>query len=87
MVVIPQGKLRNDVAAVLRRAEQGERFTVTVAGRPVAELGPLPGARALAAGDRLAAILAETPPDHSFVEDLRRMRQEDREAARDPWVA
>lgn len=86
MVVIPQGKLRNDIAAVLRRAEQGERFTVTVAGRPVAELGPLPGARTLAAADRLAAILAETPPDPVFVEDLQRMRQEDREAARDPWA-
>lgn len=87
MVVIPQGKLRNDIAAVLRRAERGERFTVTVAGRPVAELGPLPGARALAAANRLAVILAETPPDPGFVEDLQRMRQEDREAARDPWAA
>jgi prevent-host-death family protein len=86
MPVVPQGKLRNDIAAVLRRAEQGERFTVTVAGRPVAELGPLPGARALAAPDRLTAILAETPPDHVFADDLRRMRQEDREAARDPWA-
>lgn len=87
MGVIPQGKLRNDIAAVLRRAEQGERFTVTVAGRPVAELGPLPGARALAPPERLAAILAETPPDPGFTEDLRRMRQEDEEAARDPWGA
>jgi prevent-host-death family protein len=85
--VIAQGKLRNDIAAVLRRAEHGERFTVTVAGRPVAELGPLPGARSLAAPDRLTAILAETPADPGFAEDLRRMRQEDREAARDPWAA
>jgi prevent-host-death family protein len=87
MAIIAQGKLRNDIGAVLRRAERGERFTVTVAGRPVAELGPLPGARALAAPDRLAAILAEAPPDAGFAEDLRRMRQEDREAARDPWAA
>jgi prevent-host-death family protein len=87
MGVIPQGKLRNDIAAVLRRAEQGERFTVTVAGRPVAELCPLPGARALAPPERLTAILAETPPDAGFAEDLRRMRQEDEEAARDPWAA
>jgi len=87
MVTIPQGKLRNDIAAVLRRAEQGERFTVTVSGRPVAELGPLPGARALAAPERLAAILTENPPDPGFAEDLRRMREEDRDAARDPWAA
>jgi prevent-host-death family protein len=87
VATIPQGKLRNEIGAVLRRAEQGERFTVTVAGRPVAELGPLPGARTLAAPERLATILAETPPDPRFAEDLRRMRDEDREAARDPWAA
>lgn len=86
MATIPQGKLRNDIAAVLRRAGQGERFTVTVSGRPVAELGPLPGTRTLAEPGRLAAILAETPPDSGFADDLRRMRQEDREAARDPWA-
>jgi prevent-host-death family protein len=34
--------LRNDVSAVLRRVEAGERLRVTVAGRPVAELVPLP---------------------------------------------
>jgi prevent-host-death family protein len=87
MGVIPQGKLRNEIAAVLRRAERGERFTVTVAGRPVAELGPLPGARSLASPESLATILAETPPDPGFAEDLRRMRQRDRESARDPWAA
>jgi prevent-host-death family protein len=86
MSTIPQGKLRNDIAAVLRRAEQGERFTVTVAGRPVAELGPLPGARALAPPERLAAILAETPPDPGYAEELRRMREEDRASSRDPWA-
>jgi prevent-host-death family protein len=73
MAVISQSTLRNHLAAVLSRAEQGERFTVTVAGRPVAELCPLPSARALAAPDRLAAILAECPPDPSLAEDLRRM--------------
>lgn len=86
MTLIPQGKLRNDIAAVLRRAEQGERFTVTVSGRPAAELGPLPGARSLAAPDRLAAILSESPPDPGFTSDLRRMRREDRQTARDPWA-
>jgi prevent-host-death family protein len=86
MSVIPQGKLRNDIAAVLRRAEQGERFTVTVAGRPVAELGPLVGSRALAAPARLKAILVETAPDPGFADDLRRMREEDGETAREPWA-
>lgn len=40
MDVIAQKELRNNVGEVLRRAEAGERFTVTVAGRPVAQLGP-----------------------------------------------
>jgi len=40
MTTIPQKELRNSVGEVLRRAEAGEEFTVTVAGRPVARLGP-----------------------------------------------
>jgi prevent-host-death family protein len=42
MTDIPARELRNDVSAVLRRVEQGERMRVTVSGRPVAELLPLP---------------------------------------------
>jgi prevent-host-death family protein len=38
---IPQRELRNNIAAVLRAAEAGETFTVTVRGRPVARLVPL----------------------------------------------
>lgn len=41
MATIPQKELRNNVGEVLRRAENGEQFTVTVAGRPVAEFGPI----------------------------------------------
>jgi prevent-host-death family protein len=40
MAVIPQKELRNNVGEVLRRAEAGEEFTITVSGRPVAHLGP-----------------------------------------------
>ena len=39
---IPARDLRNDVSGVLRRVAAGERFRVTVLGRPVAELVPLP---------------------------------------------
>jgi prevent-host-death family protein len=38
--VIPQRDLRNNIAAILRAAEAGETFTVTVRGRPVARLVP-----------------------------------------------
>jgi prevent-host-death family protein len=33
--------LRADAAAIVRRAGSGERVIITVAGRPVAQLGPL----------------------------------------------
>lgn len=41
MADIPVRDLRNDVSAILRRVEGGERLRVTVSGRPVAELVPL----------------------------------------------
>lgn len=37
---IAQRELRNRISEILREAEAGERFVVTVSGRPVAELGP-----------------------------------------------
>jgi prevent-host-death family protein len=40
MPSIPQKDLRNNSGEILRRAEAGEHFTITVSGRPVAELGP-----------------------------------------------
>jgi prevent-host-death family protein len=33
--------LRTNARATIRRAELGERIVITVAGRPVAQLGPL----------------------------------------------
>jgi prevent-host-death family protein len=87
MTTIPQRELRNNVSEILRRAEQGERFTVTVAGRPVAELGPPPRAAAGASFADLRRILQENPVDPGWAEDLKRMREEDRANARDPWAS
>ena len=42
MTDVPARDLRNDVSAELRRVERGERMRVTVSGRPVAQLLPLP---------------------------------------------
>jgi prevent-host-death family protein len=42
MTDIPARELRNDVSGVLRRVEAGEHLRVTVSGRPVAEIVPLP---------------------------------------------
>jgi prevent-host-death family protein len=38
---VPQRELCNNSGEILRQAEVGERFTITVSGRPVAELGPV----------------------------------------------
>ena len=42
MMTIPARDLRNDTSGVLRRAQAGEEVVITVRGRPVARLGPLP---------------------------------------------
>lgn len=85
-VTIPQRELRNQISDVLRRAERGEHFTITVGGRPVAELGPLARAHKPAAASRLAVILAEAPADTAWAGQLRQMREEDLAGARDTWA-
>lgn len=82
---IPQRELRNSIGAILRAAEAGETFTITVRGRPVARLVP-PGepARPRVDVDRatIRAILAE-PIDDDLAAEL--------DAAEapldDPWSA
>lgn len=80
---IPQRELRNNIASVLRAAEAGETFTVTVRGRPVARLGP-PGEhhqpRTDVDRETILEILA-LPIDEDLAQDL-----DAAEAARDePW--
>jgi prevent-host-death family protein len=55
---IGQRELRNDSGAVMRRVEQGESFTITRNGRPVADL--VPHARAEQVGGRTLAEVAES---------------------------
>jgi len=80
MPTIPQKELRNNVADVLRRAEAGEEFTVTVAGRPVAELGPTRGREWVDTG-RLADLWA-IPVDPRLAADLEAFETD----LRDPWA-
>ena len=79
MATIPQKELRNNVGEVLRRAENGERLTVTVSGRPVAELGPV-RARTWVPGATLADLW-QLPVDPDLTEDLKRFTTE----LDDPW--
>jgi prevent-host-death family protein len=69
---IPQRELRNNISAVLRAAEAGETFTVTVRGRAVARVVP-PGEAGMPRTDvdraTLRRILAE-PLDDGLAEEL-----------------
>jgi prevent-host-death family protein len=70
VTTIPQKELRNNVAGVLRRAEAGEEFTITVAGRPVATLGP--AAKRRWVGGAALAVVFESPPPEGLARDLAR---------------
>lgn len=80
MRTIPQRELRNDSARVLREAEAGEVFTVTVDGRPVATLGPYRRRQWVPA----AAIeeILTTPTDETLVDELRQVGTGE---LKDPW--
>jgi prevent-host-death family protein len=67
---IAQRELRNDVARVLREAEAGATFTITVRGRPVARLGPLRTARVDVDQGTLSGILAEPLDSEELAQDL-----------------
>ncbi len=70
MTTIPQKELRNNVGEVLRRAEAGEQIMITVAGRPVAQLGPAVR-RQWVTGSDLRAVW-QTPAPRTLAEDLPR---------------
>lgn len=70
-------ELRNDTAGVLRRVQAGERVTVTVNGRPVAELVPVQRARRGWIGRaELAARLRRAQADPGLRADLARLAGE-----------
>lgn len=46
MSTVASRDLRNHTAEVLRQVSDGTRVTITVNGKPVAEIGPVRGARA-----------------------------------------
>lgn len=62
--------LRNTVSEVLRRVESGERLTVTVDRRPVAEIVPLRRRRTVPAAEALA-IVSRHAADRQLLGDVR----------------
>ena len=69
METIAQRDLRNGISDILRRAEAGERFLVTVGGRPVAELGPH-ARRRWVPREELRELM-QTPAPSGMLDDLR----------------
>lgn len=80
MTTIPQKELRNNVGEVLRRAQSGEQITVTVSGRPVAQLGPIRSRQWVDTRD--LAALWDLPADPTLARDLEAFGSD----LRDPWA-
>jgi prevent-host-death family protein len=84
---IPQRELRNDIAAILREAEAGTEFTVTVRGRPVAKVVPIeeaPQPRRDVDRETLRRFFERNPPDQAWAAELAEMRAA-QPPIDDPW--
>ncbi len=82
MKTIPQRELRNNSAAVLRRAERGEEFVITVDGRPIAMLIPY-RKRQWAPRQTVDEMMA-TPTDPTLRDDIGANGMDE---IRDPWTS
>ena len=69
MKTIAESELRDYSGEILRQAEVGQNFMITVDGRPVAMLGPCPKRQWIPKAE-LLKILRSLPPDPGFFEDL-----------------
>jgi prevent-host-death family protein len=73
-------EMRQNASELVRRAEAGEVLTITVAGRPAAELGPVSN-RAWRKWEDICAIFA-TPADPDWARDRDLLDG----AVSDPWI-
>jgi prevent-host-death family protein len=71
VATIPQRELRNDISSILRRAEAGEEFEITVDGRPVARLSGLGVRRRFIPAEEFVALFTiPGPADTTFFDDI-----------------
>ncbi len=71
---VPQRELRNNPGEVLARVEQGEELTITVRGRPVADLIPTrerTGRRSATWAEFAAGLHGLLADDERFEADVR----------------
>ncbi len=73
MKTIPQRDLRNKSGEILRKAERGQEFIISVDGRPVAHLGPCPKKQWVSRAE-VALVLASGGEDPAFFEDIASLR-------------
>jgi prevent-host-death family protein len=82
MPEIPLRELRNHTSDVLRRVEDGEELDVTVNGRAVARLVPLPRRPRFLP----AEVVLAHPADAGLLDDLREiLGDETTDDMEDPW--
>jgi prevent-host-death family protein len=84
MPTIAQRDLRNRSGEILREAERGTSFIVTVDGRPVAQLGPIPRQQWVPRA-ALERLLRDLPHDPTLSRDLSRHGSR-LDVRHDPWV-
>lgn len=82
METISIGKLRQNPTEMLRSVREGERYTVTDRGTPVAEIGPVRRHRWVPAS-RFDDLLRALGADRQWADEIRDDRQA--EGIRDPW--
>lgn len=68
--MITQRELRNRVSEVLRQVEGGASLTVTVRGRPAAELVPVTRSRRFVPRATVERIVLAAPLDPQFADDV-----------------
>lgn len=73
MAEVASRELRNDTRGVLRRVEAGEDVTITLDGRPVAVLRPVPRRGRWISRERFLAEIAPRQADAALAAELRRL--------------
>jgi prevent-host-death family protein len=83
---IPVRELRNSVSDILRRAESGEEFVVTVQGRPVARLAGIDSRPTSVPAATLLAALRRIPVDPAWEIELKGDVPQTTDDLDDPWA-
>lgn len=71
MAIISIRELRNHVSEIVRRVEAGERLTITVDRRPVAEIVPIERPRRAVPIEVAMEIVRRYPADRALLDELR----------------